>query len=231
MNILSWARRPQILDVRQNGSGPRWAWSRHAAPWASLQDGIYRWRAENGGVPPARPNEEQRSNRYLSLLERQRIATLQGHGLGVREIARRIGRSSLSVSAGADNAELARRTRLKPGVRWLVVKRTVRPESSEIARFAAHRREDAPIAISEPVKWSALASHSADQPRRSPPTGPAPSPQVDLLVPYRHDRPVSWLYTPNSLSASRSMLLASTYASILPTWLLTSIRSISRVNS
>ena len=22
MNILSWARRPQILDVRQNGSGP-----------------------------------------------------------------------------------------------------------------------------------------------------------------------------------------------------------------
>ncbi len=58
----------------------------------------YRWRAENGGVPPARLNEEQRSNRYLSLLERQRIATLRGHGLGVREIARRIGRSASTVS-------------------------------------------------------------------------------------------------------------------------------------
>ncbi|MER7894484.1 helix-turn-helix domain-containing protein [Micromonospora sp. NPDC094482] len=46
----------------------------------------YRWRAENGGVPPARIAEAARSNRYLSLLERQRIATLRGQGLGVREI-------------------------------------------------------------------------------------------------------------------------------------------------
>ena len=39
-----------------------------------------RWRAENGGVPPDRV-EAQRSNRYLSRLERQRIATLRGQGL------------------------------------------------------------------------------------------------------------------------------------------------------
>jgi hypothetical protein len=31
-----------------------------------------------------------RSARFLSRLERQRIATLRGQGLGVREIARRI---------------------------------------------------------------------------------------------------------------------------------------------
>jgi IS30 family transposase len=58
----------------------------------------YRWRAENGGIPPARLAETARSNRYLSLLERQRIATLRGQGLGVREIARRLDRSPATVS-------------------------------------------------------------------------------------------------------------------------------------
>jgi IS30 family transposase len=43
-------------------------------------------------------NEARRSNRYLSLLERQRIATLRGQGLGVREIARRLDRSPSTVS-------------------------------------------------------------------------------------------------------------------------------------
>jgi len=58
----------------------------------------YRWREENGGIPPARVAEAARSNRYLSLLERQRIATLRGQDLGVREIARRIDRSPATVS-------------------------------------------------------------------------------------------------------------------------------------
>lgn len=58
----------------------------------------YRWRAENGGVPPVRLAETARSNRYLSLLERQRIATLRGQGIAVREIARRIGRAASTVS-------------------------------------------------------------------------------------------------------------------------------------
>lgn len=58
----------------------------------------YRWRAENGGLPPARLAESSRSSRFLSLLERQRIATLRGRGLGVREIARRLGRPPSTVS-------------------------------------------------------------------------------------------------------------------------------------
>jgi IS30 family transposase len=58
----------------------------------------YRWRAEAGGLPPARAAEETRSSRYLSLLERQRIATLRERGHGVREIARRIGRAPSTVS-------------------------------------------------------------------------------------------------------------------------------------
>ncbi|MFC6020678.1 IS30 family transposase [Plantactinospora solaniradicis] len=66
----------------------------------------YRWRAENGGVPPTRIDEAARSNRYLSLMERKRIATLRGQRLGVREIARRIDRSPATVSR-----ELRRNTR------------------------------------------------------------------------------------------------------------------------
>jgi IS30 family transposase len=58
----------------------------------------YRWRAENGGVPPVRLAEAVRSNRFLSRLERQRIATLRAQGLGVREIARRIKRAPSTVS-------------------------------------------------------------------------------------------------------------------------------------
>jgi transposase, IS30 family len=58
----------------------------------------YRWRFESGGIPPSRLAEDVRSSRYLSLLERQRIATLRGQGHGVREIARRLGRSASTVS-------------------------------------------------------------------------------------------------------------------------------------
>ena len=58
----------------------------------------YRWRNEHGGVPPVRLDESGRSNRYLSLLERQRIASLRGQGVGVREIARRLDRSPSTVS-------------------------------------------------------------------------------------------------------------------------------------
>jgi len=46
----------------------------------------YRWRAERGGLAPVRVNEADRGSRYLSRLERHRIASLRSRGLGVREI-------------------------------------------------------------------------------------------------------------------------------------------------
>jgi len=58
----------------------------------------YRWRFESGGIPPARVAESARSTRYLSLLERQRIATLTGRGHSVREISRRLDRAPSTVS-------------------------------------------------------------------------------------------------------------------------------------
>ena len=58
----------------------------------------YRWRAENGGLPPAALGEGVRSQRYLSLLERQRIASLRRDGLGVRQIAEELGRAPSTIS-------------------------------------------------------------------------------------------------------------------------------------
>lgn len=58
----------------------------------------YRWRAERGGLPPLRLTESEYGSRYLSLLERQRIATLRVQGLSVREIARRLHRATSTVS-------------------------------------------------------------------------------------------------------------------------------------
>lgn len=58
----------------------------------------YRWRAEHGGLPPGRLLDVTRGNRFLSLLERQRIATLRRQGLGIREIARRLDRAPSTVS-------------------------------------------------------------------------------------------------------------------------------------
>src|SRR5690348_17864239 len=58
----------------------------------------YRWRAEYGSLPPAALGEGVRSQRYLSLLERQRIASLRRDGLGVRQIAEALGRSPSTIS-------------------------------------------------------------------------------------------------------------------------------------
>jgi IS30 family transposase len=58
----------------------------------------FRWRQENGGIPPTRLGEAEHSGRYLTRFERQRIAALAERGQGVREIARRLGRSPSTIS-------------------------------------------------------------------------------------------------------------------------------------
>lgn len=92
----------------------------------------YRWRAETGGLAPQRDSEQVHSSRYLSLLDRQRIASLRARGLGVRQIGTLVGRSASTVSRelrrgtavhdrGGYDGDLAharaqqRRTRIRPG--------------------------------------------------------------------------------------------------------------------
>lgn len=126
----------------------------------------YRWRAESGGLAPARVAETGRTGRFLSRLERQRIATLRRDGLGVRAIAALIGRAPSTVSRelrrnmrrhdnGVYDGDLAharsrqhalrpRRTRLgaDPGLR-AVVQAKLELEWSP-AQIAAHLRRDYP---------------------------------------------------------------------------------------
>jgi len=47
----------------------------------------YRWRAESGGLAPQRDSEQMHSSRYLSLLDRQRIASLRARGVDADEDA------------------------------------------------------------------------------------------------------------------------------------------------
>ncbi len=55
-----------------------------------------RWFRHGGGMPTLELTES--TGRYLSMAEREEIAILQGQVLGVREIARRLGRSPATIS-------------------------------------------------------------------------------------------------------------------------------------
>ena len=66
----------------------------------------YRWRAEAGGIRPETVEDAVRCSRYLSRLDRQRIASLHARGVSMREIARRLCRSPSTISR-----ELRRNTR------------------------------------------------------------------------------------------------------------------------
>ena len=59
-----------------------------------------RWFRYAGGIPPSSfaPSSKPLSGRYLCLAERESIALLRAQGHGVREIARRIGRSASTIS-------------------------------------------------------------------------------------------------------------------------------------
>ena len=61
----------------------------------------FRWFWEAGGMAPSHlsPSSGPPSGRCFSFAEREEIALWRAQGLGVREVARRLGRSG-SVSAG-----------------------------------------------------------------------------------------------------------------------------------
>lgn len=69
-----------------------------------------RWRRENGGFRRDLGGVAPAQGRYLSLFERERIQTLTDQGAGVRDIARRLGRSPSTISR-----ELQRAVSSTPG--------------------------------------------------------------------------------------------------------------------
>jgi len=90
-------------------------------------------------APSARPP----SGRYLSFCEREEIALLKVQGLGVREIARRIGRAGSTISR-----ELRRNAATRGGgmeyrattAQWHAERAALRPKAAKLATNTALRR-------------------------------------------------------------------------------------------
>jgi transposase, IS30 family len=94
-----------------------------AARAAGVSEGsAWRWIAERGGVRPRRP--VPLSARFLSLAEREEIAAGAAGGLGVRQIAARLGRAPSTISR-----ELAR-NRARGGYRAVAADRRARARRS-----------------------------------------------------------------------------------------------------
>jgi transposase, IS30 family len=93
-----------------------------------------RWFREAGGMPPI--TQGPVSGRYLSFTEREEIAILRARGCGVREIARRAGRSASTISR-----ELRRNAATRGGyleyrattAQWHADRRARRPKAAKLA--------------------------------------------------------------------------------------------------
>ena len=136
--------------VRSPGRPPLWRrehvqrfWDAIAGGMTSEDAGIHagvspvvgtRWFREHGGMPPH--DFPALSGRYLSFAEREQIAILHAQHAGVREIARRLGRSPSTISR-----ELRRNAATRGGsvdyragtAQWHADRRAGRPKTSKLA--------------------------------------------------------------------------------------------------
>jgi IS30 family transposase len=102
----------------------------------------FRWFRQAGGMAPCHlsPSSKPPSGRYLSFTEREEIALLKVQGLGVREIARQLGRAASTVSR-----ELRRNAATRGGnldyrattAQWHAERAARRPKVAKLAANAA----------------------------------------------------------------------------------------------
>jgi IS30 family transposase len=93
-----------------------------------------RWFRQAGGMPPI--TLAPVSGRYLSFTEREEIAILHAQELGVREIARRIGRAPSTISRELRRNASTRTYRLEyraSTAQWHAERRASRPKVSKLA--------------------------------------------------------------------------------------------------
>ncbi len=131
----------------------RWFWAGIAAGLSSedaaLEVGVpqavgTRWFRKAGGMPPAmfEGSAKPLSGRYLSLAEREELAILHAQGTGIREMARRVGRSASTISR-----ELRRNATTRSGgldyratvAQWHAERATRRPKPAKLAGNVALR--------------------------------------------------------------------------------------------
>src|SRR4051812_40493016 len=103
-----------------------------------------RWFREAGGMPPAgfASSSKPPSGRYLLFTDREEIALLRAQGHGVREIVRRLGRATSTISR-----ELRRNAATRSGgleyraitAQWYADRAARRPKRAKLATTAALR--------------------------------------------------------------------------------------------
>jgi IS30 family transposase len=111
-----------------------------AAAGVSAAVGV-RWFREGGGMPSVALGPL--SGRYLSFAEREEIAILRARGCGVREIARRLGRSPSTISRELRRNAATRGGRLEyraSTAQWHADRRGRRPKPAKLAVKPALRR-------------------------------------------------------------------------------------------
>jgi IS30 family transposase len=147
--VRAWERAGRLV-MRSPGRPPvgrvehrRWFWeeiarglsSEEAAAAAGVSGPVgVRWFREGGGMPSV--SLVAPSARYLCFAEREEIALLRAEGLGVREIARWLGRSPSTISR-----ELRRNAATRSGrldyrasvAQWHAEQRAKRPKPAKLA--------------------------------------------------------------------------------------------------
>jgi IS30 family transposase len=125
-----------------------------------------RWFRQAGGMPPI--TLAPVSGRYLSFTEREEIAILHGQNLGLREIARRIGRAPSTISRELRRNASTRTYRLEyraSTAQWHAERRASRPKVSKLAENEQLRtyvqdrlagqitRTDGELVLGPEVRW------------------------------------------------------------------------------
>ncbi|SDS53307.1 Transposase and inactivated derivatives, IS30 family [Microterricola viridarii] len=149
-----------------------------------------RWFRHAGGMPPISLAEP--TGRYLSFEEREEIALLRAKQVGVREIARRIGRNPGTVSR-----ELRRNAATRGGTQEY---RALAAQWK--AQQAAKRPKAAKLATNDRLR-EYVQEHLAGNVRRPDGTivlGPEPPAWKGLNKPHRQDRRWATAWSPEQIS-------------------------------
>jgi IS30 family transposase len=150
-----------------------------------------RWFRERGGMPTF--VLDPLSGRYLSFQEREEIAMLRAQGTGIREIARRLGRSPSTISR-----ELRRNAATRGGK--LDYRASVAQWKAELV---ARRPKTAKLATNDQLRQyvqERLAGH-VRRPDGTKVSGPTTAPWKGRGKPHRQNRRWATAWSPEQISA------------------------------
>ena len=149
-----------------------------------------RWFRHAGGMPPL--SLEEPSGRYLSFAEREEIALLRAQDVGVREVARRLGRN-----AGTISRELRRNAATRGGkleyralvAQWKAQQSAKRPKTAKLVSNYGLREY-----VQERLAGNVRRPDGTIVP------GPKTPPWKGLNKPHRQDRRWSTAWSPEQIS-------------------------------